>query len=285
MPPTSSSVQAARKRVADQLRALRLDARLSGRALAAAAGWHGVSKVSKIEHAVRPPSADDIRTWCRVCGAGDERAAALVAELHAAETMWQDWRAAERTGLMHLHRQTRDLYAETRLFRAYTSKIVPGLLQGAEYTRAILTALRDGRDVPVDDVEATVTERLRRQAILRTPGHRWVFVIEEAVLGYRVAGDSVMAAQLAHLVELAALPTVSVGIIPADADRHAAAPAESFQLWDDTRATTELVSGWLTVTQPSEVEMYARTFRALLALAVHGARARALITAAARAFR
>ncbi|WP_211263963.1 hypothetical protein [Streptosporangium amethystogenes] len=42
----------------------------------------------------------------------------------------------------------------------------------------------------------------------------------------------------------------------------------------------ELVSVWLTVTQPREIEMYARVFAELAELAVYGGQARSLITAA-----
>ena len=43
------------------------------------------------------------------------------------------------------------------------------------------------------------------------------------------------------------------------------------------RSSVELVSGWLRVTQPSEVEMYADAFRRLSEMAVYGGAARALI--------
>lgn len=282
---SSSSAQAARQRVADQLKQLRLDARMTGRALATAARWHGVSKVSKIEHAARPPSVADIRVWCAVCGVSEQRADELVAELLAAESMWQDWRAAERTGLMHLHAQVRDMYQETRLVRAYTSKIMPGLLQTPDYGRAVLSAIRDGRGVPVDDVEVAIEERTRRQRVLRMVGHRFVFVLEEAVLGYRIAPEDVMAAQLRHLLDMARLPSVSLAVIPADVDRTRQCPTESFDIWDDIRVTVELVSGYLTVTSHGEIEQYVHTFRELLEVAVHGARARALVETAARPFR
>jgi hypothetical protein len=42
----------------------------------------------------------------------------------------------------------------------------------------------------------------------------------------------------------------------------------------------ELVSGWLTLRQPREIAMYAKTFSELAEIAVSGAQARALITAA-----
>lgn len=279
---SSSSAQAARQRLADQLKEIRLDAKLSGRALASAAGWHGGSKVSKIEHGVRPPSAEDIHVWCRVCGVGEDLAAALVAELRAAESMWQDWRRAERTGLLHLHVQVRDIFQKIRLLRAYTCKILPGLLQTADYTTAVLSALRDSREVPVDDVEATVAERTQRRQMLREGDHRFVFLIEEAVLGYRVGGRDLMNAQLRHLIELSALPSVALGIIPGDADRTAQCPAESFTMFDKAQVSVELVSGYLTITQPGEVAMYETVFAMLMALAVVGKDARTLIEKAIR---
>jgi transcriptional regulator with XRE-family HTH domain len=280
---SSSSAQAARQRLADQLKEIRLDAKLSGRALASAAGWHGVSKVSKIEHGVRPPSAADIYDWCRVCGTGEGRAAELVAELRAAESMWQDWKRAERTGLLRLHVQVRDIFHRTRVLRAYTCKILPGLLQTADYTTAVLTAVRDSRNIPVDDVKATVVERTERKRVLREGDHRFVFLIEEAVLGYRIGGREVMTAQLQHLIELAALPSVVLGVIPGDADRSVRCPAESFTMFDMAQVSVEFVSGYLTISQPAEIAMYENVFAELMALAVVGQDARTLIERALRA--
>ena len=97
--PSSSSARQARQALADQLRDIRLAAGLTGRDLAARAGWHGGSKVSKIEHGTRPPSGDDIRTWCRVCGVPPERAAELLAEQRAAAGMWVSYQRLNRAGL------------------------------------------------------------------------------------------------------------------------------------------------------------------------------------------
>ncbi len=43
----------------------------------------------------------------------------------------------------------------------------------------------------------------------------------------------------------------------------------------------ELVSGYLTITQPHEIAMYAQVFTTMTEIAIYGARARALIEAAA----
>jgi hypothetical protein len=49
---------------------------------------------------------------------------------------------------------------------------------------------------------------------------------------------------------------------------------------DETQVNVELVSGCLTVTHPREIAMYGQAFDQLWEVAVFGAAARALITAA-----
>ena len=73
------------------------------------------------------------------------------------------------------------------------------------------------------------------------------------------------------------LPSMTLGIIPFSADRSLLHPVEMFFMFDDAQVEVELVSGWLRVTQPSEVEMYADAFRRLSEMAVYGGAARALI--------
>lgn len=82
----SSSVQRARQVLAGRLGELRREAGLTGRELAARCGWHA-SKVSRIENAVTPPSAEDVRLWARRCGAADQ-ISDLVASLRVVEGMW-----------------------------------------------------------------------------------------------------------------------------------------------------------------------------------------------------
>ncbi|MGH3824620.1 MAG: Scr1 family TA system antitoxin-like transcriptional regulator [Pseudonocardiaceae bacterium] len=69
---------------------------------------------------------------------------------------------------------------------------------------------------------------------------------------------------------LAASPAVNVGVVPLDSDR-ARWPAEGFGIFDDEQVNVELVSGWLTLTQPREVAMYIKAFTELMELAVYGA--------------
>lgn len=277
---SSSSAQQARQALAGQLREIRLAAGLTGRALAAGAGWHGVSKVSKIEHAVRPPSADDVRTWGRVCGAPTDRVEELLAEQQAMAGMWVSYQRLNRAGLRKAQESVRPDYERAALIRGYQPTLVPGLLQTAAYTTAVLEDARDRQGVHRDDIADAVAERTDRQRVLRQASHRFMFVIEEQVLRYRYCSDDVLRGQLVHLRETTRLPTVKLGVIPIGASRNRIFPREGFVMFDNDLVSVELISGLLSVTQPREIAMYTREFTDLASIAVHGPAARELITAA-----
>src|SRR5437762_2541486 len=154
----SSSVQRARQQVAERLRDIRLDAGLTGRALSAAAGWHE-AKTSRIESAQQAPSDADIQIWCKVCGVTRE-APDLIAASRAADSMYVEWRRLHRTGLRRTQEARRPLYERTRLFKAYCSTVVPGMLQTPEYATALLSAITAFQGTP-DDVEQAVQARMR----------------------------------------------------------------------------------------------------------------------------
>jgi hypothetical protein len=234
--------------------------------------------VSRIEHAKTAPSADDIRAWCEHCGALTE-ADDLVVFLRSIEGMFIEWRRMEQTGLRHAQESVLPLWERTRLFRAYSSWLIPGAVQTQAYTRAVLRAIAERRELP-DDVEDAVTVRADRLRLLHEGGRRFVVLMEEPVLRNVIGGTEVMAGQLGHLITVASLPSVSLGIIPMGLDRDAIWPVEGFWIYDDKQVNVELVSGWLTITQPREIAMYAQTFAKLSDLAARGAHARKLITAA-----
>jgi transcriptional regulator with XRE-family HTH domain len=277
VPPSSSSAWQARQALGARLGELRADAGLTGRAMARLCGWHE-SKVSRIEHARTAPSADDIRAWCEHCGQPGE-ADELITFLRTVEDMFVEWRRMERTGLRRAQEAVLPLWERTRLFRAYSSWLIPGAVQTRAYTAAVLRAIAARRELP-DDVDDAVAVRSDRLRLLREGDHRFLVLIEESVLRNVIGGSEVMAGQLGHLITVASLPSVSVGIIPMGLGRDAAWPVEDFWIFDDRQVNVELVSGWLTLTQPREVAAYARTFGELWEIAARGAQARGVITAA-----
>ena len=275
--PSSSSAWQARQTLGARLGELREDAGLTGRALARLCRWHE-SKVSRIEHAKTAPSAEDIRAWCEHCGALDQ-VDDLVAFLRTVEGMFVEWPRIDRTGQRHAQESVLPTVQRTRLFRVYSSWLIPGALQTPDYARAVLQAIAKRRDLP-DDVDEAVAARGDWLRVLHERDRRIHVLIEEPVLRTVIGGAQVMAGQLGHLITIAALPSMSLGIIPMGLDRDAEWPVEDFWLLDDEQVSVELVSGWLTITQPREIAMYAQAFGRLSDLAVSGVQARRLITAA-----
>ncbi|MFH8794978.1 helix-turn-helix domain-containing protein [Streptomyces sp. NPDC017941] len=270
---SSSSVQKARKDLANRLAEIRRDAGLTGRDLAAAMGCYP-SKVSRLQNATTPPSAADIRAWCGACGAADQ-ATDLIQSLRAVEGMFVEWRRMERAGLRRAQEERLPLYERTRRFRAYSSWLVPGLMQTRAYTTATLREIQRRRGLP-DDVDEAVEARMERQRLLYEPERTFAFVVEESVLRSGPGDAEVMVGQLGRLITVSSLPNVSVGVVPTRPGRGRWA-AEGFWIYDSAQVNVELVSGYLTITQPLEVAMYAETFEQFVNSAMYGANARAVM--------
>jgi transcriptional regulator with XRE-family HTH domain len=277
MSTPSSSANQARQDLGTRLREIRLDAGLTARDLARLMRRH-YSKISRVEHGAALPSFEDIRAWCHWCGAGDQ-AEDLIATVKAVETMWVEWRRMERTGLRQAQEQVLPLYEQTRSFRVYAPNLLPGIVQTKEYTFAVLSGFMRRRNLP-DDVLAATEVRMQRQRVLREGGRRFGLLLEESALHNGIGGPEVMAPQLAHLISVACLPNVSLGVIPNSPNREVAWPTELFWVFDNVQVNVELISGHLTITQPREICMYEQVFNELSALAVFGSAARALITRA-----
>ncbi|WP_328928780.1 helix-turn-helix transcriptional regulator [Streptomyces sp. NBC_00190] len=277
---SSSSVQQAKQALGQRLREIRKDAGITARELAHRAGWHE-SKCSRIEHGRTPPSDADIRAWTLHCGAVNQTED-LIATIRGIEGMYVEWRRLERAGLKRVQESVVPLFERTRKFRAYSSWLIPGPLQTAAYTRSLLKATAKRRGL-AEDVEEAVQVRVARQRVLYEGNHQFALLVEESTLRKMIGDGEVMAGQLGHLISVASLPSISLGIIPDVADRSAIPPVEDFWIFDDAQVNVELVSAYLTVTQPHEINLYAQTFTMLAGLAVYGAKARSLVTTAINA--
>ncbi|WP_395369788.1 helix-turn-helix domain-containing protein [Streptomyces tubercidicus] len=274
---SSSSIRQAREALGKRLREIRKDSGLTAQELAARAGWHA-SKCSRIENGRTGPSDDDLRVWALHCGT-EGQTADLIATARNIDGAYVEWRRMERSGLRRAQESVLPLWERTRHFRAYSSWLIPGPFQTRAYIEALLRAIRDRRSLP-DDLEEAVQVRVDKQRILYEGPRRFAVVLEESALRHRIGGAATMAGQLGRLLSLATLPHVSLGVIPLHADRTALWPVEDFWIFDEAQVNVELVSAFLTITQPHEISMYAHTFAGLAELAVYGAPARTLITAA-----
>jgi transcriptional regulator with XRE-family HTH domain len=106
--------------------------------------------------------------------------------------------------------------------RSYEVQFIHGLLQTEDYARAVIGIAQAG--MPADEIERRVTLRMRRQRLLTRAGapQLWA-VVDEAALLRSPGGTKVMRGQLEHLLELTALPNVTLQVIGFDSGAHAAA--------------------------------------------------------------
>lgn len=269
-------VEQAREALGARLRELRRDAGLSGRRLAALAGWH-FTKVSKLENGKQHPADADLRAWCQHCHAPGE-AADLIASAHSVASMYLEWRRQGRAGMRRPQKAKTPGYERARLFRIYEPTLIPGLFQTAEYATWIMARFIGFHDLP-NDLDQAVAARLERQHLLYSGERRFVVLLEEQALRTRAGDTQTMAGQLDRLITLMSLQRVSLAIIPATAERHTT-PAAGFWIFDDDTAQVETVSAELTITQYREVALFAKKFALLQRSAVTGPHARALITQA-----
>jgi hypothetical protein len=104
----------------------------------------------------------------------------------------------------------------------FTLSWVPGLLQTADYARALFTAVPLPRTEAElsDDVEVRMI-RQRRLTSVEDP-LELVAVVDESALHRPVGGREVLRAQLRRLAEVAALESVTLHVLPAEVGAHAA---------------------------------------------------------------
>jgi transcriptional regulator with XRE-family HTH domain len=112
-----------------------------------------------------------------------------------------------------------ELEREAFKIHEWEVRVVPGLLQTAEYARAMMRAGR-----PTDDdesIERDVTARIDRQEIFTSdsPPIAW-FVIDESVLHRSIGGPHVMRQQLERLEQISEMPTVLIQVMPSDIGSH-----------------------------------------------------------------
>ncbi|MFC9271321.1 helix-turn-helix domain-containing protein [Streptomyces zhihengii] len=272
----STDYQQARVALGARLRELRTEAGLTVRALAAACGW-APSKVSKLENGKQTATGGDLDAWA--AGVGQPSAAAeLRGRLAGLESTYRSWRRQLAGG----HRAVQDAlgaqHERTTMFRGFSSAVVPGVFQTAEYARSVMSRYASLHGVD-RDIEAGVTSRLRRQEGLYTPGRRYRVLIGEAALHTRICSPAVLADQLDRLLSVNGLTTVELGVIPLTADVQIAT-GDDFWIHDDRLVIAETWHAEMWLDSAEDVALYAKVWDALAAGAVTGRAAHRLIARA-----
>ena len=270
----STSVDEARNALGKRLRELRQQTGFTGKQLAESLSWPP-SKVSKLENGRQTPTDGDIIAW--TCATRSEsETEALLASLHTLEVRHAEWQRLLRAGMLSHQAELAEQDQQTKLYRAFESAAIPGLLQTPEYARARFAQAVMMHNTP-NDINEAVRARMQRQEILYRPDKRFHFVLTEAALRYRLCPIDTMLAQLDRLVSLSNLRNFRLGVISFTTP-YVADPRHSFWLLDDDRVRVETFSAELNLRQPHEIELYGRIFEQLAAVASYGGSARAVIT-------
>jgi hypothetical protein len=162
-----------------------------------------------------------------------------------------------------------DLEAAATLIRAYEGQLIPGLLQTEEYVRAVIRGAQ--LDETPESMEHRVALRMTRQQLLERsdppPPRLWV-VVDEAALRRPVGDAKVMRAQLERLSEAAALPNVTLQVLPFGAGAHPAMSGAFSILRFADQDLPDLVyvehlSGALYLDKREDVDLYLNAFGAV----------------------
>ncbi|CCF61779.1 helix-turn-helix domain-containing protein [Nocardia cyriacigeorgica] len=270
----TNSVHEQRQALGQRLREIRKDAGLTGRQLAALAGWHE-SLVSKIETGNRTPTEAQLHAYCTHTGT-ESQLPDLVATVRNIESAYLEFKRLLHAGTKRRQQQSVTLAEQTKVMRIYEPVLIPGMLQTADYAAAVLRRVTEFYRVP-NDVDQGVSKRLEQQKVLYHGDHRFHILITEQSLATTVGNDGVMAGQLDRLLAVIGLPRMLFGIVPAGAEWLT--PATNFVMFDDRMVMVEAITAELTITQPREIALYARAFETLARQAVTGEDARRLIRA------
>jgi transcriptional regulator with XRE-family HTH domain len=262
-PPSPSQ-----QRLISILRGLREGAGLTTYQLADVLGW-SQSRVTRVENGIIQASADDADAWAEATGADAGTREDLAALAYSAWNEVRSWRVSHRGGLAARQREVSQLEHRATAIRQFQPEAIPGLLQSESYA-AYALAFADVTEK--GGIEKGAKARIGRQAILREPGRTFDFVLGEGALRWRPGPRALMEGQLGHLLAAAALPSVSLSVIPYDREavtgyQHA---FTIYRIPDGDTVMVELFHGENFPSAPAQIELYERLFAMLKDSALHG---------------
>ncbi|MGB6456640.1 MAG: helix-turn-helix transcriptional regulator [Streptosporangiaceae bacterium] len=240
------------------------------------------SKVSRLENGYRGVSPRDIEDLCDlydIQGGRRQQLISLAAEgKQRAPDQARDLPYATYAGLE----------ADAASISDFGLGVVPGLLQTADYARAVLTAVHPR--LSETEIERRLSGRIGRQDLLRSAvPPRFDAVIDEAVL-HRPAGNRrIMSAQLRHLLAITQeLPSVAIQVLPFQAGLLPV-PNNKFIILRFREPSVpdvvfvELHTGDLYLGPEEGLADYQTAFRAMQRMAATAAASREIIETIARA--
>ncbi|GLW45351.1 transcriptional regulator [Streptomyces sp. NBRC 14336] len=207
----SGSPTARRRRLSIELKKLREKSALTCAQVGAALDWSG-SKVNRMETGSGRIQPSDIDALCRFYDTSDELREFLKSLARQAKV--RGWWQAHGTGVPEWFNIYIGLEQDATAIRQYQCELIPGLMQSESYARELHTT---GAHMSAEDIDRAVRVRLERQVMLSQPNapDAW-FIVNEGALRHVIGDRGVMREQLERVLESAALPTVTLQVLPFD---------------------------------------------------------------------
>ncbi|MFJ3799966.1 helix-turn-helix domain-containing protein [Streptomyces sp. NPDC090088] len=217
-----------------------------------------VSKLSRLERGESPPKDRDVHDLVAFYQLSGERVHEIEGLLQQAKdnAWWRQYGDVTPNWLKRLI----GLEAGATRISCYENHVIPGLLQTADYTRALLSNGMPGAGP--EEIQRRVRLRLDRQRILRD-SHRpdVIAMLDEGILLRPVGGAAVMSRQLTHLLDLSLQEGINIRIVPFERSASAAPsyPITHLTFGDGGPSElvyVELIDSAMYLARAAEVEQY-----------------------------
>lgn len=239
------------------------------------------SRISRIESGLFLPTEEEVTKLAdlyRVPATTRRRLLRAVTVLRAEEA---PARVVLQRGAWRLQRRIASIEENAAEICGFTNNLIPGLLQTADYARAVFG---DGAEISPEEVERAVAARMARSAVIEGGQATIVLVMGEGALRWQADNAQIMVAQLERIARQATEGKVGIGIIPWTKPTGTF-PTHGFSMYDRRAVIIGTRSATAFITDPKDVATYSRLFDDLAGLASFGQEAAQIISRIAEDYR
>jgi transcriptional regulator with XRE-family HTH domain len=209
------TVEVKKRRLRTALRHARNDANMTQKEAAHALDW-SMSKIVRIEQGTVPVVPTDVKAMLQLYGVTDSSWIEKLVDLAK--------QAREDRGWSHfsdvLSPESLELFGNeptAKVIYKYEPSVIPSLFQTPDYARALLRALGNSEE----QIERLLEVRTQRQRLLESSTRPELgFILGEAALSRPVGDEDTMREQIAHVLKLAKVDSISVLLLPFSAGAH-----------------------------------------------------------------
>ena len=239
-----------------QIRRLRLERKLTQVQLGEASGL-GQAWISRIETGRAIPEPKTIEQLAAALKLPARLRTSLLTKATELRAELGEWPSVAQEGMRRRQERIRTIERSALQVRLFNPAIVPGLLQVPGYAGQIFAM---GPDVfGAADVEGATQVRMEQQQVLFDSSKRFVFILTEQSLRWRIASPAVMVSQMDRLAAALAQTNIMLGVVPFSATVPLP-PLNAFAIFDDKLVMLEALDDVLILDGESDVALYGRLF-------------------------